>query len=200
MALKIYTDNNLKILNSVVQPITEYNTDELVLMTVNEVVSPKFSWITPTNLRFAERELYRAPQHDDLGYRWVASTETVFNEANLVGKGIVLIESDALPLAGEFVGYVIDRDQTYYETESFPVKFAYSAVIYPVMSAGLIVQQDSGKCLFSFRIDTKFSSIVKVSVNKSIFPEQTQLAPSNIDELQNTINNLEARIYALENK
>ena len=79
-------------------------------------------------------------------------------------------------------------------------EYAYSATIYPVMSAGLTAQQTSGKCLLSFRLGVTFSPIIKINTDKSIYPEQTELPPTIAEELQAQINDLINRVTALENE
>ena len=68
--------------------------------------------------------------------------------------------------------------------------YAYSAKIYPVMTAGLLSQQTSGMALCSFRIASVFSPIIRIPVDKSILPEQTEMPTTIQEELQAQIDAL----------
>ena len=68
--------------------------------------------------------------------------------------------------------------------------YAYAATIYPVMTAGIPAQQTTGVALVSFRIGAIFSPIVKIPVDKSILPEQTELPLTAVEELQQQIDEL----------
>lgn len=148
MPITIHADGALKTSQNYVGSITEYSTETLVLLLPQKVVgeSLTFSWISPSNLRFAERQLFRDSERD---------------------------------------------------TDS---EYAYSATIYPVMTAGIQAQQTSGKCIFAFRKGSTFSPIIRVNVDKSIMPEQSEILPTVADELQIQIDALIARIEALENQ
>ena len=152
MPITIHAYGALKTSQNYVGSITEYSTETLILyIPVLPSLSnpPQFSWISPTGLRFAERQMFREPSLD------------------ITDGGTVL-------------------------------EYAFTATIYPVMTAGLIASQTSGKSLFSFRLGPVFSPIVKVNVDKSIFPEQTELPPTAAEELQTQINLLKDRVALLE--
>lgn len=153
MPITIHADMALKTSQNFVGSITEYSTETLVLLLPQEVIGEAltFSWISPTNLRFAERQLFRDSERD-----------------------------------------IVDGDTT--------SEYAYSATIYPVMTAGIQAQQTSGKSIFAFRKGNVFSPIIRVNVDKSIMPEQSEILPTVTDELQIQINALIARIEALENQ
>ena len=89
----------------------------------------------------------------DLTFSWISPTNRKFQER--------LMYRDT------------DEDQ-----EGF---YAYSAIIYPVFTAG--VQGDVGKTIVSFRSGEIFSSIVRMPVNKSLLPEQTTMPISLYDEI-----------------
>ena len=99
-----------------------------------------YSWVTPSNLKLAERTLVR----------------------------------DAAEEVGDYVG-----------------KFAYSSQIYPGMTLGLTAQQDTGVALFRVRIGNLLSPLAKIKVLKSLTPEDTEMPPSQYEEL-------DARIDAIE--
>jgi len=90
------------------------------------------------------------------------------------------------PVNTRFAERLMERTPSYDETGLF----AYAATIYPVMTAGIPAQQTSGVSLLSFRIGGVFSPIVKIPVDKSILPEQTQLPKTLAEELQASIDAL----------
>jgi hypothetical protein len=90
---------------------------------------------------------------DSLTFSWIGPTNSKFQER--------LMYRD------------ISRDET--------GLFAYSATIYPVFTAG--VRGDVGQVIVSFRSGALFSPIIKVPVNKSVIPEQTQMPVSQYDEI-----------------
>jgi hypothetical protein len=90
------------------------------------------------------------------------------------------------PVNTRFAERLMERTPSYDETGLF----AYAATIYPVMTAGIPAQQTSGVSLLSFRIGGVFSPIVKIPVDKSILPEQTQLPKTLAEELQESIDAL----------
>ena len=150
MPITIHADGALKTSQNYVGSITEDSTETLILyIPVEPLNGPQFSWISPTGLRFAERQMFRDAAHD------------------ITDGGTIL-------------------------------EYAYTATIYPVMTAGLIANQTSGKSLFSFRLGSMFSPIIKINVDKSIFPEQTELPPTVAEELQTQINLLKDRVARLE--
>lgn len=143
--ITIIADANLKILSSSVDSLIEYSTDALILKLPTKFATPSYSWVSPTNTRFPERPMMRAPE--------------------------------------------LDEEDSY----------AYKGGILPAMTAGVSAQNMSGMSLFSFRWDTKFSPITKVTVERSILPEEAIIPSNVITELQNQINILINKVNALEN-
>jgi hypothetical protein len=63
------------------------------------------------------------------------------------------------------------------------VDFAYSAKLYPAMTLGLAAQQDTGYALFRVRLGNSLSPIIKIPVLKSLAPEQTEMPPTELEEI-----------------
>ena len=66
--------------------------------------------------------------------------------------------------------------------------YAYSATVFPVMTVGLMGQQTTSNATFSFRIAELFSPLIRIAVHKSVFPEQTELPPTQADTMAAQIN------------
>ena len=100
------------------------------------------------------------------------------------------------PTNTRFIERLMFRD----EDEDEEDYVAYSATIFPVMTAGVSATQNSGISFLSFRKGNVFSSMIKIAVEKSVLPEQSILLPTVAETLEIEINNLKARVLALENK
>lgn len=75
--------------------------------------------------------------------------------------------------------------------------FAYAGKVFPVMTAGMFGQQTTGVALCSFRIGSVFGPIIKIPVDKSILPEQTELIVTVAESLQQEIDQLRIDVDAL---
>ncbi len=74
--------------------------------------------------------------------------------------------------------------------------YAYKATIYPVFTAG--IRGDVGQAIVSFRSEALFSPIVKVPVNKSLLPEQTELPITQYEEIGTELNTLHEKDAEIE--
>ena len=106
---------------------------------------------------------------DTFVYTWVTPSNLKMSER--------LLSRDAAEEVGDYEGL-----------------FAYSSQIYPGMTLGLTAQQDTGTALFRVRIGNILSPIAKVTVLKSLSPEDTEMPPSElaaIAELNERVDNIE---------
>lgn len=78
--------------------------------------------------------------------------------------------------------------------EDVPGFEAWSATIYPGMTAGIPTSQDIGFAMISLREDGRVSPLVRVPVDKTIIPDQSVLVPTNADLLNARVAQLEAQI------
>lgn len=84
--------------------------------------------------------------------------------------------------------------------EDVPGFEAWSATIYPGMTAGIATSQDVGFAMVSFREDGRVSPLVRVPVDKTIIPDQSVLVPTNADLLNDRITELEEKILIIYNQ
>ena len=69
--------------------------------------------------------------------------------------------------------------------------YAYSATIYPGMTSGVATSVDVGNVRLSIRIGEQTSPYIRVPVNKSILPEQTDFPKSSLEELADVLLDLQ---------
>jgi hypothetical protein len=74
--------------------------------------------------------------------------------------------------------------------------YAYDGMIYPGMTEGILTNVDVGTARMSLQADSTLSPFVKIPVDKTIIPIQTQLIPTNYDEIMNEINVILPSTYA----
>ena len=75
--------------------------------------------------------------------------------------------------------------------------FAYKSTIFPVMTVGLGGQQTSFSAV-SFRDGEVVGSFAKIPVHKTIYPEQTEIPPTTVDEINGEINDIKDDVNELE--
>lgn len=75
-------------------------------------------------------------------------------------------------------------------------RYAYKATIFPIMTVGL-ARQDSAFSMVSFREGEKLSPYIKIPVVRSIYPEQTEIPPTAVDEINTEINNIKQDIHEI---
>lgn len=66
--------------------------------------------------------------------------------------------------------------------------YAYVGTIYPGMTEGIAFGSDSGTVRMSLHVGGVLSPLVKIPVDRTILPIQTELIPTNYNELLNEIN------------
>ena len=75
-----------------------------------------------------------------------------------------------------------------------PGRYAYKATIFPIMTLGL-ARQDSAFSMVSFREGEKLSPYIKIPVDRSIYPEQTEIPPTAVDDINTEINSINQYIH-----
>ncbi len=75
-------------------------------------------------------------------------------------------------------------------------RYAYKATIFPIMTVGL-ARQDSAFSMVSFREGGKLSPYIKIPVVRSIYPEQTEIPPTAVDEINAEINDIKQDIHEI---
>ena len=193
MAIRIEANEALKTIKNYAGHITEYSKETLVLILPTLAENAvQFSWISPTNNRFSERVMNRAPELDVREKVWVEATELDWeNSPN--NRQSHFPDEGSKPYARNLpVGRVLrigyPPNFTYEKIKTETVGFAYEATIWPVMTAGVNGTQDVGQSMFSFRSGVKFSPIIKIAVDRSIYPEQSDVLPTIAEGLQEQIN------------
>ena len=78
-------------------------------------------------------------------------------------------------------------------------RYAYKATIFPIMTVGL-GRQDSAFSMVSFREGGKLSPYIKIPVDRSIYPEQTEIPPTAVDDINTEINGINVDIADLDNR
>jgi hypothetical protein len=80
------------------------------------------------------------------------------------------------------------------DSEDYEGLFAYSSQIYPGMTLGLTAQQDTGVALFRVRIGNILSPIAKLTVLKSLTPEDTEMPPTQFELLEELIEAIQEQL------
>jgi hypothetical protein len=144
ITIKAKLNSNLTFTSISAESLNQFSNAKLVIYLPAEAEGTVlYSWITPSNLKLAERLLTR----------------------------------DAAEEEGEYEGL-----------------FAYSSKIYPGMTLGLTAQQDTGVALFRVRIGNLLSPIAKLTILKSLSPEDTEMPPTELEELNERIDNIEQEL------
>lgn len=76
-------------------------------------------------------------------------------------------------------------------------RYAYKATLFPIMTVGL-ARQDSAFSMVSFREGGKLSPYIKIPVVRSIYPEQTEIPPTAVDEINTEINDIKQDIHEIK--
>ena len=86
---------------------------------------------------------------------------------------------------------ILSRDE---EEDYDSNDFAYSAQIYPGMTLGLAAQQDTGYALMRVRLNNVLSPLIKIPILKSLAPADTEMPPSELEQLNDRLDTIEEEL------